>query len=315
MRGCQVRLWCGSKLPLIGFGTAAFPYNGKGVEQAIRTALEVGYRHFDTAKVYGAEPAMGRALTDAIYKGMVTREEIFVTSKLWGSDHHDPVRALRQTLKNLEMEYLDMYLVHWPAKFKASACYPVPKEDDFEELDMESTWTGMEKCVDLGLCKSIGVSNFSCAKIEHLLDHASIPPSVNQVEMHPLWRQKQLREFCGEMKIHVSAYSPLGAPNCPWGSNAVMENPIIQSVALKHKATPAQVALRWGLEKGASVIAKSFNQERMKENMGALELRLDKEDHIKMEMLDERKLMRGEFLVNGTTSPYKTIQELWDDEI
>ncbi|XP_058106596.1 methylecgonone reductase [Magnolia sinica] len=310
-----MRFRCDAKLPLIGFGTAAYPYNGERIEQAIATALELGYRHFDTAKIYGSETAVGRALTDAIGGGKVEREDIFVTSKLWGSDHREPVTALRQSLKNLGMEYLDLYLIHWPARFKTWASYPVPTEDDFDGLDMESTWAGLERCVDLGLCKCIGVSNFSCTKVDRLLQHASIPPAVNQVEMHPLWRQKKLREFCEERKIQVSAYSPLGGPGNSWGSTGVVENPIIKSIALKHSATPAQVALRWGLEKGANVITKSFNRERMKENMGALGLRLDEEDVMEIDRLEEWKLMRGEFLVNQTTSPYKTIQELWDGEI
>ncbi|KAA8539792.1 hypothetical protein F0562_026484 [Nyssa sinensis] len=136
-----------------------------------------------------------------------------------------------------------------------------------------------------------------------------------KVEMHPMWRQTKLREFCGDKKIHVSAYSPLGGPGNSWGSTAVVEDPVIQSIALKHKTTPAQVALRWGLSKGASVIVKSFSKDRMKENLGTLDLRLDDQDLINIENMEERKIMRGEFLVNQTTSPYKTLQDLWDDEI
>lgn len=133
--------------------------------------------------------------------------------------------------------------------------------------------------------------------------------------MHPMWRQRKLRQICGENRIHVSAYSPLGAPGSFWGSPDVVNNPIIKSIALKHRATPAQVALRWGLSKGASAIVKSFNYERMKENMGALDLRLDDNDLLAIERMVERKIMRGDFLVNQTTSPYKSIQDLWDDEI
>ncbi|KAL6007821.1 hypothetical protein ACLOJK_033323 [Asimina triloba] len=304
-----------AKMPVIGFGTAAYPYNGDTVDEAVTMGLEVGFRHFDTAKIYGSEAATGRALTAAICSGEVRREELFVTSKLWGSDHHDPVAALRQSLRNLDLEYLDLYLVHWPARFKEWATYAVPYEEDFDVLDMESTWARLERCVDLGLCKAIGVSNFSCTKIDRLLNHASIPPAVNQVEMHPRWRQKKLREFCEERNIHVSAYSPMGGPGNSWGTTAVVDNPIIMAIALKHNATPAQVALRWGIEKGASVITKTFRRERMKENLGALDIRLDEEDLVEIDRLEEWKVMRGEFLVNQTTSPYKSIQELWDGEI
>ncbi|KAG9452303.1 hypothetical protein H6P81_005207 [Aristolochia fimbriata] len=310
----RVRLSSSWELPLLGFGTALLPYNGDTVEKAIGVALDVGYRHFDTAKIYASEPAVGRALGSAIDEGKVEREDLFVTSKLWCADHDDPVMALRQTLQNLDMEYLDLYLVHWPAKLKPWVCYPVPNEDDFDELDMESTWAGMEKCVELGLCRSIGISNFSSAKIDHILEYASIPPAVNQVEMHPLWRQKKLRRFCQERGIHVSAYSPLGGPGNSWGSKAVVTHPVIKSIALKHRATPAQVALQWGMVHGSSVIVKSFNERRMNENMGALQLTLDEEDLMAVEFLEERKIMRGDFFVSEK-GPYKTISDLWDEDI
>ncbi|KAL3755914.1 hypothetical protein ACJRO7_002891 [Eucalyptus globulus] len=316
MRSDRARLNCGTTIPVLGFGTYSYPIDLKATELAIHTALKVGYRHFDTAKVYGSEPAVGRALTVAIDESVVEREDVFLTSKLWGSDHHDPVSALKRTLQNLGMEYVDMYLVHWPVKLKPGANNAVPKEEEFEpELDMEVTWRGMERCLDSGLCRAIGVSNFSSKKIETLLDFASVPPAVNQVEMHPMWKQRKLREVCGENKILVSAYSPLGAPGNAWGSTAVVDSPIIQSIALKHNATPAQVALQWGVSKGASVIPKSFSKGRMEENMGALDLWLDDQDILDIDKLGERKILRGDVYVNQTTSPYKTLEELWDDEI
>ncbi|XP_044504518.1 NADPH-dependent aldo-keto reductase, chloroplastic-like [Mangifera indica] len=315
MRSDQVRLNSGITMPVLGLGTYSFANDKATTELAVRLALRTGYRHFDTAKIYGSEPAIGNALNEAIIEGSVNREDVFVTSKLWGSDHDDPVSALKQTLKNLGMEYIDMYLVHWPVKLKPWAVNPVPNEEDFERLDLEATWAGMEKCLELGLCRTIGVSNFSSKKIRRLLDFASVPPAVNQVEMHPMWRQSKLREVCAEHKIHVSAYSPLGGPGNSWGSTAVVDHPIIQAIALKHKATSAQVALNWGLSKGASVIVKSFNQERMKENMAAFNLKLDDEDLSQIDTLEEWKIMRGEFLINETTSPYRTLEDLWDYEI
>lgn len=134
--------------------------------------------------------------------------------------------------------------------------------------------------------------------------------------MHPMWRQKKLRDFCQDHNIHVSAYSPLGGPGNLWGSTVVIEDPVIKSLALKHRATPAQVALSWGLSKGASVIVKSFNQERMKENKGALDLKLEDEEILEIDsMFKETKILRGEVFVNQATSPYKTLQDLWDDDI
>ncbi|KAK6250432.1 NADP-dependent oxidoreductase domain - like 10 [Theobroma cacao] len=315
MRSNEVRLNCGITVPLIGLGTYSFNNDRETTEQAVHVALKMGYRHLDTAKIYGSEPAVGNALRLAIEDERIRREDVFVTSKLWSADHHDPVSALKQTLRNLGMEYVDMYLVHWPVKLKPWACYAVPKEEDFEQLDLESTWAGMEKCLDMGLCRCIGVSNFSSKKVERLLEFASVPPAVNQVEMHPMWRQRKLREICADHKIHVSAYSPLGGPGNAWGSTAVVENPLIKSIALKHQATPAQVALNWGLSNGASVIVKSFNPDRLKENVASFDLKLDDEDLLEIDKLEERKMMRGEFLVNDTTSPYKTLEDLWDYEI
>ncbi|CAA0834567.1 NAD(P)-linked oxidoreductase superfamily protein [Striga hermonthica] len=311
----QVRLNNGMAIPIIGMGTYSFENERKATENAVQMALKMGYTHFDTAQVYGSEPALGNALGKAISDSLTERRSLFVTSKLWGSHHHDPVSALKQTLVNLGMEYVDMYLVHWPIKLKPWAFGPLPEEDDFEQLEMQTTWAGMERCLEMGLCRGIGVSNFSCKKIESLLDFAVVPPAVNQVEMHPMWRQEKLRNFCNDHKIHVSAYSALGGPGNFWGSTAVVENPIIQSIALKHNATPAQVALGWGLSKGSSVIVKSFNQERLKENMASLDLKLEDSDILEIEKIDEWKIMRGEFYVNQRTSPYKTIEDLWDDEI
>ncbi|XWS60106.1 hypothetical protein CRYUN_Cryun07bG0006000 [Craigia yunnanensis] len=315
MRSYEVRLNCGITIPVIGLGTYSSNNDRETTEQAIHMAIKMGYRHFDTAKIYGSEPAVGNALRMAIDDQSIRRKDVFVTSKLWSADHHDPVSALKQTLRNLGMEYVDMYLVHWPVKLKPWACNAVPKEEEFEQLDMETTWAGMQKCLDMGLCRCIGVSNFSSKKVEELLDFASVPPAVNQVEMHPMWRQRKLREICADHNIHVSAYSPLGGPGNAWGSTAVVDNPLIKSIALKHKATPAQVALKWGLSRGASVIVKSFNPDRLKENITSFNLKMDDEDLLEIEKLEERKIMRGEFLVNDSTSPYKTIEDLWDYEI
>ncbi|XP_057857365.2 deoxymugineic acid synthase 1-like [Cryptomeria japonica] len=136
--------------------------------------------------------------------------------------------------------YLDLYLLHWPVRLRKGHTLP-PKEEDFLPLDIKSTWQGMEKCFELGLTKAIGVSNFSCKKIEDLLKYAKIPPAANQVEMHPMWQQKKLREYCSKMKIEVCAWSPLGAPKTPWGSNTVMDNPVIKEIAQKHGMSIAQV--------------------------------------------------------------------------
>lgn len=305
----------GMKVPLIGFGTAASAQNKEQMNEAVATALKIGYRHFDTARIYGTEPALGEALNEAFQSGIVERDEVFVTSKLFAGDHEDPVSALKETLENLQLEYLNLYLIHWPVNLRKGASHPFPKEDEFLPLNIKSIWRGMEKCVELGLAKSIGVSNFSCKKIGDLLSYANISPAVNQVEMHPLWQQKQLRGYCSKMNIHVSAWSPLGGFGTYYGSNAVMENLIIQKIAEKHQKTAAQVLLRWGLEQGVSVLPKSYNKSRITENYEIFDWSLTVEDHEEINKLPQKKIVRREALVNSTTSPYRTIQDLWDGEI
>ncbi|MBA0851063.1 hypothetical protein Goshw_012479 [Gossypium schwendimanii] len=202
----EVRLNCGITIPVIGLGTYSSNNDRVTTEKAVHLALKMGYRHFDTAKIYGSEGAVGNALRKAIEDQIIPREDVFLTSKLWSCDHHDPVSALKHTLRNLGMEYIDMYLVHWPIKLKPWACNAVPKEEDFEkQLDMETTWEGMQKCLDRGLCRCIGVSNFSTKKIEHLLDFASVPPAVNQVYICVCDEKNQNHKIM----IQISHYQPL----------------------------------------------------------------------------------------------------------
>ncbi|KAH9311041.1 hypothetical protein KI387_026076 [Taxus chinensis] len=302
-------------IPLIGFGTAASPSNIDQMKEAVATAIQVGYRHFDTASIYGTESALGEALNNAFLNGTVRRDKIFVSSKLFAGDHHDPVSALKTTLKNLQLEYLDLYLIHWPINLRKGASHPNPREEEFLPLDIKSIWRGMEQCKELGLTKSIGVSNFSCKKIGDLLTYANIYPAVNQVEMHPLWQQKKLRDFCRNVNIHVSAWSPLGGRGTFYGSNSVMENPVIGEIAEKHGKTVAQVLLRWGLEHGVSVLPKSYTKSRITENYNIFEWSLTGEDREKIRNLPQKKIVRREGLINSTTSPYRTLQDLWDGEI
>eukprot|EP01018_Ginkgo_biloba_P024800 Gb_06778 [translate_table: standard] len=305
----------GATIPLIGLGTVALSQKKHEIKAAVSTSLQVGYRHFDTASIYGSEHALGEALNEAFQSGVVKRDEVFVNSKLWNDAHDDPVSALKTSLEKLQLEYLDLYLIHWPVKLRKEANPVQPKEEDFLPLDIKSTWRGMEQCVELGLTKAIGLSNFSCKKIEDLLSYAEIPPAVDQVEMHPVWQQKKLRDYCNKMNIHVCAWSPLGAPGLPWGSNAVMDNPVIHDIAKIHGKSPAQVSLRWGLEQGVSVLPKSYNKQRITENFQIFDWCLTAEDYEKISKIDQKKLYPGNVMINSTTSPYKTIQELWDEEI
>ncbi|KAG5550526.1 hypothetical protein RHGRI_015479 [Rhododendron griersonianum] len=205
-----------TSIPLLGYGTASWPFGEPEeiIKGSILTAIKLGYRHFDTASVYLSEQCLGEAISRALELGLIeSRGELFVTSKLWCSDVH-PHRVLpvlQDTLQKLGLEYLDLYLIHFPVSMNSPGSYVVPfNQSDLLPMDFKSVWEAMEECHKLGLTKNIGVSNFSVKKLQQLLLTAKIPPAVNQVEISPLWQQKKLRKFCEEKGIHVTAYSSLG---------------------------------------------------------------------------------------------------------
>eukprot|EP00262_Sarcandra_glabra_P014595 TRINITY_DN4294_c0_g1_i4.p1 TRINITY_DN4294_c0_g1~~TRINITY_DN4294_c0_g1_i4.p1 ORF type:complete len:321 (-),score=48.80 TRINITY_DN4294_c0_g1_i4:225-1187(-) len=305
-------------MPLIGMGTAAYPFKAtNSMKSAILHAIELGYRHFDTAAIYQSEQSLGEAIAEALHVGIIkSRKELFITSKLWCSDGHRDlvVPAIQKTLRNLQLEYLDLYLIHFPVSMKPGM-HEVPfVKEDILPMDFKSVWEAMEDCQRLGLTKSIGVSNFSCKKLADLLAVATIPPAVNQVEMNPLWQQRKLREFCREKGIHVSGYSPLGGQGAIWGTKAVMECVVLKEIAEAKGKTLAQVALRWAYEQGVSVLVKSFNKERMKENLEIWDWALSDEEKEKISQIPQCKGFPGDGFVS-VNGPYKSTVDLWDGEI
>ncbi|KAL9268423.1 Non-functional NADPH-dependent codeinone reductase 2-like protein [Drosera capensis] len=308
----------GRSIPLIGLGLAVDPPVLPDItKSAILLAIELGYRHFDTASKYGTERPLGDAIRDAIELGLIgNRDEVFVTSKLWVGDAHPQlvVAAIERTLRNLQLEYLDLYLIHWPVSTKPGKYkFPV-KPEDFVPLELESVWVAMEECQRLGLTKHIGVSNFSCKKLGEILAIAKIPPAVNQVEVNPFWQQKKLIEFCKEIGVLVTAYSPLGAIGTFYGSNRVLECEVLKDIAKAKGKTVAQVSLRWVYEQGVAVVVKSFNQHRMKENLMIFDWELSKEDHKKIRTIPQSRGVTGWPYISSI-GPIKTLEELWDGEI
>ncbi|KAF9671239.1 hypothetical protein SADUNF_Sadunf12G0026700 [Salix dunnii] len=314
----EVLLSSGHKMPFIGMGTAAVPLPPAEIlVPVLINAIETGYRHFDSATLYGSEESLGQAVAEALDRGLITsRGDLFITSKLWCSDaHHDLVLpALKKSLQRLGLGYVDLYLIHMPARVKPEVEGLDFEEEDFLPFDIKGTWEAMEECSRLGLCKSIGVSNFSSKKISQLLEHATICPAVNQVEMNVAWQQKKLLEFCKEKGIHVSAWSPLGANGASWGSLAVMKSPILEEIAAAKVKIVAQIALRWILEQGASVIVKSFNTERMKLNLQIFDRELSTEDTKKIMNIPQRRGYSGEKFISKDHGPYRSLQEFWDDD-
>ncbi|XP_069822448.1 prostaglandin-E(2) 9-reductase-like [Dendropsophus ebraccatus] len=279
----------GNKIPVIGFGTSA-PEAPKSVsEEATKVAIELGYRHIDCAYVYGNEADVGRAMREKIADGTVRREDLFYTGKLWATFHTpDLVRpALEYSLMSLQLEYMDLFIIHSPVAFKPGDDI-VPRDENgqviFHDTDLRDTWEALEKCKDAGLVKSIGVSNFNRRQIEYILNKPGLKykPVCNQVECHVYLNQRKLLDFCKSQGIILIGYCVLGSSrNKKWvdqSSPVLLEDPVLVAIAKKHNKTPAQVAIRYVLQLGVVVLAKSFNPERMKENLQVFDFTLPSQD-------------------------------------
>jgi alcohol dehydrogenase (NADP+) len=308
----------GIGMPALGLGT--WKSEPEAVYKAVRWALEVGYRHVDCAAIYQNEEEVGRALSDAFQDGDVEREEVWVTSKLW-NDSHAPehVRpALETSLRKLQLDHLDLYLIHWPVALRHGVALPRGPEDflPLSEVPLESTWEAMLRVSEQGLARQVGVSNFSQRMIEQVVQATGQIPAVNQVELHPYLQQNGLVAGCKELGVAVTAYSPLGSPD----SAAMMgrrddvlltQHPTVVKIAEAHEATPGQVLIAWSLARGTSVIPKSVNRARIRENWAARDLTLTPGDMTAIAALDRhQRMVDGSFWFLGETySP----QSLWGE--
>lgn len=287
----------GDRLPALGLGT--WKADPGEVGEAVRLALELGYRHIDCASIYGNEAEIGAALSQALTSGSVRREDLWITSKLW-NDSHSPERvkpALERTLGDLGLEQLDLYLIHWPVAQQPGVMMPAQAEQfiPLEQLPLRDTWAAMEQLVDDGLVRHIGVSNFSIPKLGDLLEHGRIRPEVNQVERHPWLQQNELLSFCQQESIAITAYSPLGSA-ASGQMSPLLQIPEVVAIAAERGCTPAQVLLAWGIACGTSVIPKSVRRERLAENLVAAQLRLTGEELAQLRALDRHhRLVDGSF--------------------
>jgi len=247
----SVRLNNGVEMPQFGLGVYKAE-NGTEVTNAVEAAIQAGYTLIDTASFYRNESGVGAGMKNS----GINREDIFLTSKVWNTDqgYESTLNAFQKTLKELDVEYLDLYLIHWPVEGRF--------------LD---TWRAFEKLYEEGYIKAAGVSNFQIHHLEKLLANSSLVPAVNQVELHPRLTQIELRDYCSEKNIQVESWSPLGRGN-------LLKEPTIEYVAKKHGKTPAQVIIRWHLQNELVVIPKSVTPERIVENANVFDFLLSQED-------------------------------------
>lgn len=289
-------------MPSVGFG--CWKVDNATCADTIYNAIKVGYRLFDGAEDYGNEKEVGEGINRAIDEGLVARDELFVVSKLWNS-FHDPKnveKALDRTLSDLKVDYLDLFLIHFPIAFKF-----VPFEEKYppgfycgdgdkfhyEDVPLIDTWRALEKLVEKGKIRSIGISNFSGALIQDLLRGAKIKPAVLQIEHHPYLQQPRLIEYVQSQGIAITAYSSFGPQsfvelNHPRVKDVkpLFEHDVIKSVADKVKETPAQVLLRWATQRGLAVIPKSNNPDRLLSNLKVNDFDLSQEDFQEISKLD-----------------------------
>lgn len=281
-------------MPIVGLGV--WRMEGKDIKDLLNNAIKIGYRHFDCAADYQNEAEVGEALAEAFQTGIVKREDLFITTKLWNSDHGHVLEACKDSLKKLRLDYLDLYLVHFPVATKHTGVGTTSSalgEDGVLDIDttisLETTWHGMENLVSLGLVRSIGISNYDIFLTRDCLAYSKVKPAVNQIETHPYFQRESLVKFCQKHDICVTAHTPLGgaAANTEWfGSVSCLEDPALKGLAEKYKKTVAQVILRWGIQRNTVVIPKSSKLERLQENFNVLDFELTKEDMDLIKSLD-----------------------------
>jgi alcohol dehydrogenase (NADP+) len=313
----KIKLRSGAEVPAIGLGT--WKSAPGEVKDAVKIALKSGYQHIDCAAVYQNEKEVGEAFAESFKSDHINREDVWITSKLWNTAHkkEDVIPALKQTLSDLQLEYLDLYLMHWPVAFRPDLKgFPENNEDflSLEEVPIIETWEAMLEAKKQGLVKHVGVSNFSSKKLNDLLSKTDDAPEMNQVELHPYLHQEELLDFCKNNNIALTAYSPLGSSDRTPQMKAenepsLLDNDVVKQIADKHKVSVAQVLIKWSVDRGTAVIPKSTNEGRIKENLASENVALTQEDMDALKSLDKHfRYVNGKFF-ETSDGKYKNIYD------
>jgi diketogulonate reductase-like aldo/keto reductase len=316
------RLASGAAIPVVGLGTfGSDSVSGETVAAAVREAARVGYRHFDCASVYGNEPLIGESL-QAIQRSGVRREELWVTSKLWNDKHgeQDVVPSCEKSLRDLRLDHLDLYLVHWPfPNFHPPGCDVSSRSPDakpYVHASYMSTWRQMERLVERGLVRHIGTSNMTIPKLELLLRDAAIRPVANEMELHPHFQQPELLRYVVEHGILPIGYSPIGSPGRPERDRTPedsvdTDDPVIVRIAERRGVHPAVVCLKWGLQRGHVVIPFSVRRANYLANLqAAVSEPLTDEDMSAIAGIDRNcRLIKGQVFLWREGQSW---EDLWD---
>ena len=315
----QITLNTGDKIPAIGLGTfGSDSVAANTVAETVRKAIQSGYRHIDCASVYGNEKEIGRVFKELFNNGIIKRDDLWITSKVWNDMHDKVLESCRQSLTNLQIDYLDLYLVHWPfPNFHPPKCDVTSRNPNAKPYIHENyikTWRQMENLVDKGLVRNIGTSNMTIPKLELLLRDAKIKPACNEMELHPHFQQPELYEFCINNNIQPIAYSPLGSPGRPERDRTPddtvdLDDPVIISIAERLDTSPANVAIQWAVKRKQIPIPFSVNH--FYENIEAAALiQLTEDDMQAIEKIDKNcRLIKGQVFLWKDNQSW---EDLWD---
>uniref|UniRef100_A0A1A9W754 NADP-dependent oxidoreductase domain-containing protein n=1 Tax=Glossina brevipalpis TaxID=37001 RepID=A0A1A9W754_9MUSC len=289
----------GMHIPYLGLGTWGQKKKSLGEQgtEAIINAVTTGYRLIDCASIYQNESYIGNGIENVLENKIVKREELFIISKLWNTFHRPDLveEAICMSLNNLKLDYLDCYLIHWPMAYYEGDVL-IPRDAcgkiKYSNVDYTDTWRAMENLVKIGLTKSIGFSNFNRKQIDRILDICTIHPVIHQIECHPYLTQHKMMEYCRNNEIVIISYSPLGSPARPWALRSeqrLLDDKMLEKLSVKYKKTPAQILIRYQIQRGNVVIPKSVTKERIISNFDVFDWSLEEEDIKDLDSMNRNK--------------------------